>query len=127
MANSIIGTNGSIGAGLDAGDAVEPTPLEHGDDHAVGGADRQQVHDHRLQRHQQRPEHRHQQQERQRQHRPEEVRQAGGEVLGEVDLDGTEPVSATSTPAAFSTAGSTSDRRRSPCRWSPHPAANSWE
>ena len=51
-----------------ADEALAPAPLEHGDDHAVGGADRQQVHDRRLERHQHRAEHDHQQQERQRHH-----------------------------------------------------------
>ena len=88
MANSIIGTNGSIGAPFDAEQAAAPAPLEHGDDDAVGGADREQVHDHRLERHEQRPEHDHQQQERQAQHGGEEVRQRVGQVVGEVDADG---------------------------------------
>ena len=88
MANIIIGTNGSMGPAADADDAAEPAPLEHGHDDAVGGADRQQVHDHGLERHEQRAEHHHQQQERQRQHGDEEVRQPRAEVVGEVDVGG---------------------------------------
>ena len=45
MAKSIIGTQASMGPPLDADDAADPAPLEHGHHHAVGGADRQQVHD----------------------------------------------------------------------------------
>ena len=73
---------------LHAGEVAEPAPLEQRHDDAVGGADRQQVHDHGLERHEQRPEHDHQQQERQREHGAEEVRQARREVVGEVDVDG---------------------------------------
>ena len=63
---------------LDVEQAAAPAPLEHGDDDAVGGADRQQVHDHGLERHQQRAEHHHQQQERQAEHGGEEPRQPLG-------------------------------------------------
>ena len=49
-----------------ARDVAQPAPLEQRDHHAVRGADREQVHEHGLQRHEQRPEHEHQQQERQR-------------------------------------------------------------
>ena len=90
MAKSIIGMNGSIGAGSTPMMSLRPAPLEDRDDHAVGGADRQQVHDHGLERHEQRAEHRHQQQERQRQHGPEEVGEPAGEVVGEVDHRGHE-------------------------------------
>ena len=51
-------------------------PLEDRDDHAVGRADRQQVHDHGLERHEQRPEHEHQQDEAEQQDREEHVGQA---------------------------------------------------
>ena len=61
-----------------------PAPLEHRDDDAVGGADRQQVHHDRLQRHEQAAEHDHEQQERQQQHRADEDRQAIGGVRREV-------------------------------------------
>ena len=65
-------------AGLvDADQAHAPAPLEDGDDHAVGRADRQQVHDHGLQRHEQAAEHDHQQQERQDQHGADQQRAAG--------------------------------------------------
>ena len=71
----------------DAHRALHPTPLEDRDDHAVGGADRQQVHDHGLQRHEQRSEHEHQQDEAQQQDRDEHVRQAPAQRVGEVDAD----------------------------------------
>ena len=87
MANSIIGTNGSIGAPSTSRMPTAPAPLEDGDDDAVGGADRQQVHHHRLERHQQRPEHDHQQQERQAENGGEEKRQALRQIVGEVDAD----------------------------------------
>ena len=47
----------------DADELLAPAPLEDRDDHAVRGADRQQVHDRGLERHEDRSEHRHQQQE----------------------------------------------------------------
>ena len=76
MANMIIGRNGLIGTVLcEADQLVAPAPLEHGDDHAVGGADRQQVHDRGLERHEHRPEHDHQQQERQADDGADEERQ----------------------------------------------------
>jgi hypothetical protein len=50
---------------VDTEQTAAPSPLEHGDDHAVGGADGQQVHDSCLERNQDRAEHHHQQQERQ--------------------------------------------------------------
>ena len=113
MANSIIGTHGSIGRRLHAGEVAEPAPLEQGDHDAVGRADRQQVHDHGLERHQQRAEHDHQQQERQHQHGAEEDRQPLGQVVGEVDVDGhdagDEHLGAGRPPRP---AGSTSSRRR---------------
>ncbi len=47
---------------------LAPTPLEHRYDDAIGGSDRQHVHDDCLDRDQQRTEHHHQQQERKAQH-----------------------------------------------------------
>src|SRR3712207_8508600 len=41
---------------VDADELAEPAPLEHSHDHAVGGADREQVHHRRLQRHEDRSE-----------------------------------------------------------------------
>ena len=76
------------GPGLQPGDVAEPAPLHDGDGDAVGGADRQQVHDHGLQRHEQRSEHHHHQQERHQQHRQEEVRHPRAEEVGEVDRGG---------------------------------------
>ena len=66
MANSIIGAHGSIGPGWMPVRSLSQPHWNSGDDHAVGRADRQQVHDHGLERHEQRAEHDHQQQERQR-------------------------------------------------------------
>ena len=87
MAKSIIGMNGLIGPAFDAEQLAGPAPLEDGDDDAVGGADRQHVHEDGLERHEQRPEDRHQQQERQGQHGAEEDEHALGEVVGDVDVD----------------------------------------
>ena len=65
MAKSIIGANDWMGpVPVDTDELAEPAPLEHSDDHAVAGADRQQVHDRRLDRHEHRAEHHEQQQER---------------------------------------------------------------
>ena len=86
MANRNIGTHASIGPDLvDADQVHAPAPLEDGDEDAVGGADRQQVHDHGLERHEQAAEHRHQQQEAEQQHDADQQRHAAGEVVGEVD------------------------------------------
>ena len=72
----IIGRNGLIGTVWSRPiSAAAPAPLEHRDDHAVGGADRQQVHDRRLERHEHRAEHHHQQQERQPDDGADEQRQ----------------------------------------------------
>ena len=54
---------------------VAPTPLEHRDEHAVGGGDRQQVHEGGLERDEDRAEHDHQQQERHRHDGGDEDRQ----------------------------------------------------
>ena len=66
--------------------ALAPPPLEDGHDDPVGPPDRQQVHHHGLQRHEQAAEHEHEEQERQDEHRAHEDRQAvrgvGGEVVG---------------------------------------------
>ena len=51
MANSIIGIERLDRRRRDADDVAQPAPLEEGDDDAVGRADRQQVHDHGLERH----------------------------------------------------------------------------
>ena len=67
--------------------AVAPAPLEHRDDHAVGGADRQQVHDRGLERHEDRAEHDHQQQERQHDHRADEPRQPGWRSCREMSMN----------------------------------------
>ena len=61
-----MGTQISIGPGLDTREVAEPAPLEERDNHAVGRSDRQQVHDHCLERNQERPEHDRQQDEGQR-------------------------------------------------------------
>src|SRR5207245_6902305 len=60
---------------LDAEEAAQPAPLEDGDHYAVGRADREQVHDHGLQRHEEAAEHGHQQQEAQHEHGADEDRQ----------------------------------------------------
>ncbi len=51
---------------------VAPSPLEDGDEHAVGGADRQQVEDCGLERHDRRAEDASEQEERQHDHRGDE-------------------------------------------------------
>ena len=61
-----------------------PAPLEHRDEHAVGGGDRQQVHERGLERDEDRPEHDHQQQERHRHDGGDEQRQAAGDAVGQV-------------------------------------------
>ena len=91
MANSISGRIASIGPPVDADEVGAPAPLEDRDEHAVGGGDRQHVHDDGLERHQQRAEDHHQQQERQRQHGGEEDERAPGEEVGEVDVGGGRP------------------------------------
>ena len=58
-----------------------PAPLEDGDDDAVGGTDRQQVHDRRLERDHHRPEHRHEQQEGQDDHGDDHPRQSVRQVI----------------------------------------------
>src|SRR4029453_15282126 len=63
---------------------LEPPPLEHGHHHAVGRADRQQVHQGGLERYRDGAEHDHQQQERRRQDRGDEDGQGVGELAGEV-------------------------------------------
>ena len=88
MANSISGQRCLDRCAGDAEEVGAPAPLEHGDHHAVGGGDRQDVHDDGLERHQDRAEHDHQQQERQRQHGAEEDEDAAAEVVGEVDVGG---------------------------------------
>ena len=70
---------------VDADQARAPAPLEHRDDDAVRGTDRQQVHDDGLERHEQRPEHDHQQQEAEHEDRADQERQPVAEVVGEVD------------------------------------------
>ena len=82
MANMNIGTKLTIGQrSCDAEQAGAPALLEDGDDHAVGGADREHVHDRGLEGHEQRAEHDHQQQERQPDDRADEQRQAAGEAV----------------------------------------------
>ena len=68
----------------DAEQARAPAPLEHRDHQAVRDADGEQVHHHRLQRHQDRAEHHHQQQERQQQHDAHDDGQHLERVRGEV-------------------------------------------
>ena len=63
---------------VDADQLHAPAPLEDGDEDAVGGADRQQVHDHRLERHEHAAEHGHQQQEAEQQHDADQQRHAAG-------------------------------------------------
>ena len=55
-----------------ADEFVAPSPLEDGDEHAVGGADRQQVEDCGLERHDRRAEDASEQEERQHDHRGDE-------------------------------------------------------
>ena len=97
----------------DADEVLHPAPLEDRDDHAVGGADRQQVHDHGLERHEQRSEHEHQQHEAEQQDREEHVGQALAERVGEVDADrGLAADVHVERRSRASRAGSTSSRRR---------------
>ena len=70
---------------------LEPSPLEHRHHHAVGRADREQVHDHRFERHEQAAEHGHQEQEAQHEHRADEDRQPRGQPLRHVDARRGEP------------------------------------
>ena len=76
---------------VDADEVGAPAPLEDRDEHAVGRADRQDVHDDGLERHEERSEDHHQEQERQRQHGAEEDERAAGEEVGEVDVGGGRP------------------------------------
>ena len=69
---------------VDAEQRRAPAPLEDRDDHAVGGADRQQVEDGRRQRHPDRAEHRHQQQDREADDDRDEHRQTRGDLVREV-------------------------------------------
>ena len=75
---------------VDADQVLRPAPLEDRDHDPVGRADRQQVDDHRLERHQEAAEHQHQQQERQHQHRGHDQREAIGQERREVDVGGGE-------------------------------------
>ena len=75
MANNIIGRKLSIGPAAHAEEVGAVALLEHRHQHAVRGADRQQVHDDGLQRHQQRTEHDQQEQEAEQQDERDEVRQ----------------------------------------------------
>ena len=76
---------------VDADQAHAPAPLEDGDEDAVGGADRQQVHDHGLQRHENTSEHSHQQDEAEQQHDADEHRHAVADEPGEVGRPGRGP------------------------------------
>ena len=67
------------------------TPLEHHHDHAVGGADRKEVHDDRLQRHENRAEDGHEQEEAQEEHDADEERETFADEVGEIDTAGREP------------------------------------
>ncbi len=66
---------------------VQPAPLEHGDNHAVGRADRQQVHQRGLDRDENGPEHDKQQQERQADHDRHEHREPSAEDVAQVVVD----------------------------------------
>ena len=111
----------------DADEVLHPAPLEDRDDDAVGGADRQQVHDDGLERHEQRAEHGHQEQERQSEHGAEEERQRGRRGSRRSRRARRRcPVTATSSPVPSMAAGSTSSRRRvDQVGRSPRPAARS--
>src|SRR5581483_3714036 len=60
---------------VDTHDRSTPAPLEHRHHHAVGGADREQVHDDGLERHDDRPEDHEQQQEAEQQDGTDEDRE----------------------------------------------------
>ena len=75
IANIIIGMNGAIGPVLLMPTTCEPAPLEHRDDDAERRPDRQQVHDHRLERDEHAAEHHEQEQEAERQDCADEERQ----------------------------------------------------
>ena len=85
MANRNIGIHASIGP-------LRSTPISSdaqphwkiGDEDAVRRADRQQVHDHRLERHEDAAEHGHQQQEAEQQHDAQQPRHPLAHVRGEV-------------------------------------------
>ena len=77
MANSIIGAQASIGPfAAEADEAVADAPLEHGDQRAERGGDREHVHDHGLRGTTMLWNTNSQQQERQQQHGADEERQA---------------------------------------------------
>ena len=63
---------------------LAPSPLEDHDDDAVRGADGEEVHDHRFQRHEEAAEHRHQEQEAEQEDRADEQRHPLAHVVGEV-------------------------------------------
>ena len=85
MAKRNIGIHASIGPLRSTPISLRrPTPLEDRHEYAVGRADREQVHDHGLERHEQAAEHGHQQQEAEQQHDAEQPRHPFAEVGGEV-------------------------------------------
>ena len=88
MANSIIGASLDGGRLADPKTSINQPHWKMADDDAVGRADRQQVHDHRLEWHQQTSENDHQQQEAEDQDRTDEQRQPSTQVFGEVDAGG---------------------------------------
>ena len=114
MAKNIIGAKVSMGPGCEAGDVAEPAPLHDGDGDAVGGADRQQVHDHGLERHEQRCgtptiiSRNDTTSTATKKYGIRELRQ----VARSRRWPGTCPVTATSLPSAASPSTSTSSRRR---------------
>ena len=72
---------------LEAGEAVQPAPLEDGHQHAVGGAHREQVHQHRLQRQQHRAQQHQQDQVAEGQHEQQDLPHRSADQVLEV-LDG---------------------------------------
>ena len=75
----------------DADQVAERAAADGQRQHAEGGGARQQVHDHGLERHQDRAEDHHQQHERHQQHAAEEQRQPVGDAAGGVEVGGGHP------------------------------------
>jgi hypothetical protein len=109
--------------GLDAEQRVTPSPLEDDDDHAVGGGDREHVHDHGLERDEHRAEHHHEDEERHAEDGGEEQRHAVAEVVGDVDVGGCTAGDVDVESRAASAADRTSSRSCGRDRWSPRPGA----
>ena len=69
---------------FEAEQAVEPAPLEDRDEDAEGGADREQVHQHRLQRQEQRAQHHHQDEEAEREDEEDDLPHRAADLVAGV-------------------------------------------